>query len=159
MTGDIVATQGRSHMLEAVKEYAEGDLAAKLLEVLCCEGCITGPGMTSDLSPFHRRRHVRKYVCQRVNELDQADWSGHMERLADLDLSRTYHANDQRIATPAKDDLVPIMHRMGKFTASDELNCGACGYDTCIEHAVAIYKNLAESEMCLPNTIDQLRVA
>jgi signal transduction histidine kinase len=39
------------------------------------------------------------------------------------------------------------------------LNCGACGYDTCLEHAVAIHKKLAENEMCLPNTIDQLRIA
>ena len=46
---------------------------------------------------------------------------------------------------------------MGKFTPEDELNCGACGYDTCRDHAIAIYKGLAESEMCLPYTIDQLR--
>ena len=46
---------------------------------------------------------------------------------------------------------------MGKRAPEDELNCGACGYDTCREHAVAIYKGLAESEMCLPYTIEQLR--
>ena len=46
-----------------------------------------------------------------------------------------------------------------KTARTCELNCGACGYDTCREHALAIYKRLAESEMCLPNTIDQLRMA
>jgi signal transduction histidine kinase len=46
---------------------------------------------------------------------------------------------------------------MGKNSPEDELNCGACGYDTCRKHAVAIYKGLAESEMCLPYTIDQLK--
>jgi nitrogen-specific signal transduction histidine kinase/iron only hydrogenase large subunit-like protein len=159
MTGEIVTTQGRSHMIEAVKEFAEGDLVAKLLEVVCCEGCITGAGISSDLSPFHRRRHVRTHVCHRMAKLDKEQWAADMRRFADLDLRRDFHANDQRIATPAKSDLVAIMHRMGKFAASDELNCGACGYDTCIEHAIAIYKNLAECEMCLPNTIDQLRMA
>ena len=44
---------------------------------------------------------------------------------------------------------------MGKYAPEDELNCGACGYDTCREHAVAICKGLAESEMCLPYTIEQ----
>ncbi|MBN2445970.1 MAG: GHKL domain-containing protein, partial [Phycisphaerae bacterium] len=39
----------------------------------------------------------------------------------------------------------------------DELNCGACGYATCREHAIAIYKGLAESEMCLPYTIEELK--
>jgi signal transduction histidine kinase/NAD-dependent dihydropyrimidine dehydrogenase PreA subunit len=159
MTGEVVATQGRRHMLEAIKEFAEGDLGSKLLEVLCCEGCIAGPGVTNDLSPFNRRRQIRLFVCDRMLSTDRAQWAADIERFADLDLRRNYRADDQRIATPAQRDLAPIMHRMGKLTASDELNCGACGYDTCLEHAVAIYKNLAESEMCLPNTIDQLRVA
>ena len=59
LTGEIVATQGRSHVLEAIKEFADGDLGAKLLEVLCCEGCIMGAGMTNDLPLFNRRRRVR----------------------------------------------------------------------------------------------------
>jgi len=46
---------------------------------------------------------------------------------------------------------------MGKKSPEDELNCGACGYDTCHEHAVAIYKGLAENEMCLPYSIDRLK--
>jgi nitrogen-specific signal transduction histidine kinase/iron only hydrogenase large subunit-like protein len=159
MTGEIIATQGRSHMLEAIKEFGEGDLGAKLLEVLCCEGCIMGPGVTSDLPLFNRRRHVRTYVCHRINGLDKAEWQNNMDLLDDLDLGRTYHANDQRIAVPARSDLTAIMHRMGKLSPADELNCGACGYDSCLEHAIAIHKKLAESEMCLPNTIDQLRTA
>ena len=48
---------------------------------------------------------------------------------------------------------------MGKFSADDELNCGACGYATCREHASAICEGLAESEMCLPYSIDQLQTA
>jgi iron only hydrogenase large subunit-like protein len=159
LTGEVVATQGRSHILEAVREFASGDLGARLLEVLCCEGCITGPGVNSDLTLFNRRRLVRTYVCHRMKQLDRDEWSKYMEQFSDLDLHRVYYPNDQRIATPAKQDLEPIMHRMGKYMPNDELNCGACGYDTCVEHAIAIYKNLAESEMCLPNTIDQLRKA
>jgi signal transduction histidine kinase len=46
---------------------------------------------------------------------------------------------------------------MGKASRQDELDCGACGYDTCLAHAIAIDKGLAESEMCLPYTIDQLK--
>jgi len=82
-----------------------------------------------------------------------------MERFADLDLGRRFAANDQRIAIPVATQLADIMARMGKFTPEDELNCGACGYDTCRGHAVAIYKGFAESEMCLPHTIEQLKRA
>ena len=45
---------------------------------------------------------------------------------------------------------------MGKNTKKDQLDCGACGYESCIEHAIAIRKGLAEVEMCLPYTIEKL---
>ena len=157
MSGDVVASQGRNHTLEAIKEFVDGDLGAKLLEALCCEGCIMGAGIQNDLPLFGRRRLVRRYVCRRMDMLDQWHWHEDMERLADLDLSRTFLPNDQRIPTPVRTELDEILGRMGKHGPKDELNCGACGYDTCREHAVAVWKGLAENEMCLPHTIDQLR--
>ena len=39
---------------------------------------------------------------------------------------------------------------MGKFSPKDELNCGACGYNTCREKAIAIIQNKAEVAMCIP---------
>jgi signal transduction histidine kinase len=159
LTGEVVATQGRGHVLEAIKEFADGDLGSKLLEVLCCEGCIMGAGLSNDLPLFSRRRHVRNHVNKRMKQLDRGQWQRDIEALDRLDLSRTFVADDQRIPVPAHDEIDAIMQRMGKHDPRDELNCGACGYDTCREHAIAIHKKLAESEMCLPHTIDQLRMA
>jgi signal transduction histidine kinase/iron only hydrogenase large subunit-like protein len=159
LTGEIVATQGRSHVLEAIKEFADGDLGAKLLEVLCCEGCIMGAGVTNDLPMFSRRRRVRTYVKQHMKTCDHERWQHDMQEMSRLDLSRTFLPHDQRIPAPARSEVEEIMHRMGKRFPADELNCGACGYDTCREHAIAIHKRLAETEMCLPHTIDQLRMA
>ncbi|MEI8374375.1 MAG: [Fe-Fe] hydrogenase large subunit C-terminal domain-containing protein [Planctomycetota bacterium] len=159
LTGEIVATQGRSHVLEAIKEFADGDLGAKLLELLCCEGCIMGAGLTNDLPLFNRRRRVRTYVNARMKTCDHECWQHDMQEMSRLNLSRTFQANDQRIPVPAHGEIEEIMHRIGKWVPADELNCGACGYDTCREHAVAIHKRLAETEMCLPHTIDQLRMA
>ncbi len=156
LTGDIVSTQGREYMLEAIKEFADGDLGARLLETLCCDGCVMGAGISNDLPLFNRRRHVRKYVCRRMATLDHERWAEDVRQMDDLDLSRTFHPDDQRIPTPNKAELEAAMRRMGKETSEDELNCGACGYLTCREHAVAICEGLAESEMCLPYTIDQL---
>jgi len=79
-----------------------------------------------------------------------------MNRFKDLDLERKFRVLDQRLELPREEDIVNILKRMGKATPQDELNCGACGYETCREHATAIHKGLAESEMCLPYTIDKL---
>jgi signal transduction histidine kinase/iron only hydrogenase large subunit-like protein len=159
MTGEVVATQGKTHVPQAIKEFAEGDLGAKLLEALCCEGCIMGAGITNDLPLFSRRRMVRQYIAGRMDAFDIAHWHADMKALADIDLSRTFVPNDQRLATLAYGAIDEVMVRMGKLKPEDELNCGACGYDSCREHANAICRGLAESEMCLPNTIDQLRTA
>jgi signal transduction histidine kinase len=45
---------------------------------------------------------------------------------------------------------------MGKYSQQDHLNCGACGYESCEEHAIAIINGLAETEMCLPYSIEKL---
>ena len=39
---------------------------------------------------------------------------------------------------------------MGKTRPEQELNCGACGYNTCREKAIAVYQGKAEISMCLP---------
>jgi len=49
-----------------------------------------------------------------------------------------------------------ILQSMGKTKESDMLDCGACGYHTCREHAIAVLNGYAEEEMCLPNTIEKL---
>ncbi len=38
---------------------------------------------------------------------------------------------------------------MGKYSKEDELNCGVCGYNTCIDKANAILEGMAEPDMCL----------
>ncbi len=43
-----------------------------------------------------------------------------------------------------------ILYKTGKFTEEKELNCGACGYSTCREKAIAVYQQKAELHMCLP---------
>jgi signal transduction histidine kinase/Fe-S-cluster-containing hydrogenase component 2 len=160
ISGKVVAADGRTSFVEAIEEFASGDLDARLLEVLCCNGCIMGAGIGSSDPLFRRRSRVSHYVRQRQEQLDMNAWRENMDALADLDLTRVFAANDQRMPVPLDDeDIRDILARMGKFKPEDELNCGACGYDTCREHAVAIFTGLAESEMCLPFTIEQLRKA
>jgi two-component system NtrC family sensor kinase len=157
MAGEIVSAEGRNDFLEAIREFEAGDLDAKLLEVLCCNGCIMGPGMQCQAPLFSRRSRISLYVRRSTARADGLQWAEDMARFAYLDLSRRFASNDRRITLPSEGEISLIMAEMGKIMPEDELNCGACGYETCREHAVAIYEGLAECEMCLPYTIDQLR--
>ena len=157
MEGDVVATDGRDNFASAIREFETGAMDARLLEVLCCNGCIMGAGMTVDTPLFRRRSQVGRYVRHRMERSDKKDWLEMMERLEGVDLSRDFRANNQHMKDPSPEEVHKIMEEMGKRGPEDELNCGACGYATCLEHAIAIYKGRAEVEMCLPRTIDKLR--
>ena len=156
-TGNVVTADGRQAFPEALREFESGDLDAALLDILCCNGCIMGAGMTTNAPVFRRRARVSRYVRHRHQLTDPAAWQASVDRCSGLDLSRGFQADDRRMREPSESEIRQILHRMGKFTAADELNCRACGYETCRRHAVAIFKGMAESEMCLPYVIDELR--
>ena len=43
-----------------------------------------------------------------------------------------------------------ILKTMGKREKQDELNCGACGYNTCREKAQAVFEGMSQMSMCMP---------
>jgi iron only hydrogenase large subunit-like protein/nitrogen-specific signal transduction histidine kinase len=157
VTNEVVAADGTKDFIQALKESEDGSLDASLLELLCCNGCIMGTGMTTQSSQFTRRNHVSKYARQKLKEMDQKAWQETNDSFEDVDLTAHYTGEDIRIAPPSGDELKTILKRIGKLNPEDELNCGACGYETCLEHAVAIHKGFAENEMCLPYTIEKLK--
>jgi signal transduction histidine kinase/Fe-S-cluster-containing hydrogenase component 2 len=157
LTTDVVAADGRPGFMQALNDFAAGALDAKLLEILCCNGCVMGSGMSVDTPLFRRRAAVSQYVRRRVSEGDAAARESTIAKLGNLDLGVRFAPQELPPGAAPPKNLQSILSLMGKLSPEDELNCGACGYATCREHAAAIYSGLAESEMCLPYTIDRLR--
>jgi two-component system NtrC family sensor kinase len=156
ISGNIIAAEGRIDFQEAIKEFEEGKIGGQHLELLCCEGCIMGPGMSKGGKQYNRRALVSTYAQQKMATLDMAEWSKDLGEYDRLDLSVRYRPEDMRRRFPEEEEVKQVLVSMGKLTPKDHLNCGACGYDTCVDHAIAIVKGLAEQEMCLPYTIEKL---
>ena len=51
-------------------------------------------------------------------------------------------------AEPGEDEIARALARVGKVSKADELNCGACGYETCREFAKALLAGKAEEAQC-----------
>ena len=151
----VVVAEGRVNFQEAIREYASGKLGSIQLELLCCEGCIMGPGTSPEGKKFIRRSHVLSHLHNRLKDA-QGPWEGVRAERPPLDLSRTFERDDQRMSDPLDHEIDKVLHGMGKVSSQDHLDCGACGYDTCLNHARAITQGLAELEMCLPYSIDTL---
>ncbi|MBU1240759.1 histidine kinase, partial [Myxococcota bacterium] len=158
LDSDAISADGQHNFMEAIREFESGQLDVRLLELLCCEGCIMGAGIERDLPHYQRHARVSAYAKREKAAFDAKQWNANMERMEGLDLSRSFRPEDIRMASPTRDQLTAILLEMGKTAAEDELNCGACGYDSCVEHAIAIHKGLAEVAMCLPHTIERLKI-
>ncbi len=156
ITGNIIAAEGRIDFQEAIREFEEGMIGGQHLELLCCEGCIMGPGMSKGGKQYNRRALVSTYAQDKMAELNMEEWRKNLELYDMLDLSVRFRPEDMRRDQPEDEKIQEVLVSMGKLTPKDHLDCGACGYETCVDHAVAIVKGLAEEEMCLPNTIDKL---
>ncbi|MFU8843863.1 MAG: [Fe-Fe] hydrogenase large subunit C-terminal domain-containing protein [Bacteroidales bacterium] len=154
--GNIVVAEGKYYFREAIKEFEKGLLESHHLELLCCPGCIMGPGMSRNGKRFTRRTLISKHVRTKLDNLDQEEWKRSLQAFADVNLSQSFTPSDRRIQKPGLNDIEKVLVDMGKLQPKDHLNCGACGYETCIDHAIAIVEGLAETEMCLPFTIEKL---
>jgi iron only hydrogenase large subunit-like protein/nitrogen-specific signal transduction histidine kinase len=154
--GSIIVAEGRIDFQEAIKEFESGKITSRHLELLCCEGCIVGPGTSKQGRQYERRILVHKYVQEKLKNFNKEDWKAHIEKYKDTDLDVDFSADDRRISSPTWEEVDKVLKSMGKYEDKDHLNCGACGYDTCEDHAIAIVKGLAENEMCLPYTIEKL---
>ncbi|HEX7357203.1 MAG TPA: ATP-binding protein, partial [Ignavibacteriaceae bacterium] len=127
--------------------------------ILFCEGCISGPAIDTELNYYARREKVINYIDEKIYNVDKRVWKSNLYNARKLNLQRTFRVDNQRRPYPSEEKIKEILAQTKKFTPKDELNCGACGYPTCREYAVAIAKDLAEKEMCLPYLLDELKTA
>jgi iron only hydrogenase large subunit-like protein/nitrogen-specific signal transduction histidine kinase len=156
ITGNIIAAEGRIDFQGALKEFEAGLIKNQHMELLCCEGCIMGPGLSKNGKQYNRRSLVSSYANSKMKNIDSESWQKSFDEFAELDLSIRHKPAEPWIETLNEDDVNDILIKMGKKTKKDQLDCGACGYESCVEHAIAIKKGLAEVEMCLPYTIEKL---
>ena len=58
---------------------------------------------------------------------------------------------------PLESEIREILKSIGRDSPEKELNCGTCGYPTCRDKAIAIYRGIADPNMCLPHIMAQTR--
>lgn len=140
---DYIAIDGINNCIRALTNIINGNLSNCFIEMSACAGsCIGGPAMDKDnrmlLSDFIRINRFAK----------ENDFTVSTPTSNELHKSFTYHGNKSLM--PGSSAINEILHKMGKSSQEQELNCGSCGYNTCREKAVAVYQGKADLTMCLP---------
>lgn len=148
------AVDGVKNCIDLCDNLSTGGLSNCFIEMSACEGgCIQGP-MTGNtkLARFQSRVDLEESV-----EVLPAE-----ERLLHFDAStlpaaKTFTDRSLEVSLPSEEELRQILEKTGKYTPEDELDCGACGYHTCRDKAVAVFQGKAELSMCIPYMNEQAR--
>lgn len=138
-----MAIDGVENCITALKDIEHGNLHKCFIEMNACVGsCIGGPVMEKyHNSPVSGYAAVDRYAGKKDFKVDY---------YGEDELKKDFLPIDLNEKIPTEDEIRAILKQMGKISVMDELNCGTCGYDTCREKAIAIYRGKAEVSMCLP---------
>lgn len=118
--------------------------APLFIEFLSCPGgCINGPGTAAHVSTALKRMNIEKYASTADDVIDDATLKARpliTDTLPVPATDRLVHSDEEIRAA---------LRSVGKYTATDELNCASCGYDTCRLFAEAMLDKHAEKTMCV----------
>ena len=111
---------------------------------MACEGgCINGPSLMDQKSVILSRQRLMRYAAARQPKPlpTRGEWP---------DLSRAYHDYSVPVPEFSEAQILKVLKQVEKYGPEDELDCGACGYESCRDKAVAVLRGMAEATMCIP---------
>lgn len=138
---------GLSNCIDLCKSMVRGEIKGCFIEMNSCSGgCIKGPTVNDEtISRFKVKLDMEETISR-----EPAD-SGEIEKvLSQLSFVKNFEDRSVDDPMPTEEQIREILRMMGKTRPEDELNCGACGYPTCREKAIAVFQKKAELNMCIP---------
>jgi Na+-translocating ferredoxin:NAD+ oxidoreductase RNF subunit RnfB len=154
LTGTVITAEGKQSMLSATSQFEENiDEINRHFNLFYCEGCLMGPGTSPGGKKFLRRSRVIDYANKRLKKFDYNQWKENIKKYWDLDYTRDFTVDDQRIEKPSEEKIQEVLKAIGKEGSEKDTGCSACGYASCRDFAIAVSKGLAKTEMCLSYTL------
>jgi iron only hydrogenase large subunit-like protein len=142
LEADVFHLSGPSEVMELFSERS--NFSGKKIEPLFCQdGCINGPAFPSKSTLFERRANLINYAKQFH---EASDLSPRVE----IDYKYDFHSEKEKEQVFSEDQINKVFESTGKTDPVFQLNCGACGYNSCRENALAVLRGMAEPEMCIP---------
>ena len=134
--------------VERCKEVLENieDMDGVFIEMNACEyACINGPcAIRNKGGAIKANEAVRGYAGSggcKVPSFNEEELEG-MRHIHKRLRASGFDVSEER--------LLKIMAKTGRDKPENQLNCGACGYDSCRQKAWAVANGFADVSMCLP---------
>lgn len=145
----VEGVENIAKIFENIKSYKEGFV---IEATACFGGCINGPAIRKDIGILEKRKRIISYAEQ-LKEIEKPNNFSSFQFIDDI---KRIFSPKKNVIEVSEDKIRKILIEMGKENSKKELNCGACGYSTCREKAVAVVLGKAEKEMCITYLIDKV---
>lgn len=139
---------GSHNCIELLKSMEKGEVHGCFIEAnICNGGCIKGPAVDSEREGFSRFK-IKLDMEESVPKVPvlKEDYP----EVPVVSFRRIFCDRSPKEKMPGEEEIRRILKKTGKTEKAHELNCGACGYPTCRDKAVAVYQGKAELNMCIP---------
>ncbi|NTV53359.1 MAG: PAS domain S-box protein, partial [Candidatus Firestonebacteria bacterium] len=144
---DRVAAVSGFEMINELFSTLETETRPWIVEPLFCrEGCINGPGIPANGQVYAAKQRVLDYAAQTPGPIPAAETS---------DLYLAHYQARAPLPVFGEEAIKAVLAQTGKSAPEDQLDCGACGYNSCRDKAVAVLRGMAEPEMCIPQMLRQ----
>ena len=138
---------GEKNCIDLCDSMVRGEISGCFVEInICSGGCIKGPAVQTDsISRFKVKLDMEEQIAPKPAPAER------MEPLAEgLSFRKEFMDRSPKEPVPTEAQIQDILRMTNKTKPEDELNCGACGYPTCRDKAIAVFQNKAEVSMCIP---------
>lgn len=146
-----ISVYGQQNCKDLLYSMTKGYLKDTFIELNACDGvCVNGPGVNTKLGfRFKARMDIESSAVHKAPIMPYS--------LDERELRTTFEPRPANEKMPSEQEIQEIMKTIGRRNSKKEFNCGACGYETCREKAIAIYQGKAEAAMCQLRTYEVIR--
>ena len=138
---------GVSNCIDLCKSMARGEIKGCFIEMnMCSGGCIKGPTVNDEsISRFKVKLDMEEAIAR-----EPASGKAMEPVWEKVSFRKRFVDRSPKDPMPTEEQIREILRMTNKTRPEDELNCGACGYPTCRDKAIAVFQHKAEVSMCIP---------
>ena len=138
---------GSKNCIDLCDSMSRGEINGCFIEMnMCSGGCIKGPTVNDEtISRFKVKLDMEETIPK-----EPVDYEEETVLTENLHFNKVFLDHSPKDPMPSEAQILEILRKTGKNKPEDELNCGACGYPTCREKAIAVFQKKAELNMCIP---------
>lgn len=133
-----------SNCCNVLQELREGIYSNCVIEMSACPGgCVNGPARPADTSGYRCNLRLKQKTNRVSVPGEQVE-----NFLKQTTVVSCYSDKSPHFPTPSEEEIAAMLLTMGKKSKKYEMDCGACGYRTCRENAIAACQGRSSYDRC-----------